>query len=201
MASNEHWYSNISSHVQISGSTSGEIPISRGVRQGSVRSPLLFLLVMAPVLLELKSKKCGLNVCGLYLGAFSHADDIRTLSNNVTDCKTQISDVKKFADSRGLVLNFDKCEAVVSPSQQSASSSIISDGVSILLVDTARCLGAWWTPSLSCSKWIEINIKKTRGAFFVRGQGVFLGSLNPLSSQSIVESFVMPVLLLSLIHI
>ena len=41
----------------------------------------------------------------------------------------------------------------------------------------------------------DINIKKARGAFFARGQGVFLGALNPLSSQSIVETCVIPVLL------
>ena len=47
--------------------------------------------------------------------------------------------------------------------------------------------------SLSCSKWIHIN--KARCAVFAREQGVFLGALNPLSSQSIVETCVIPVLL------
>ena len=45
-----------------------------GVRQGSV----VFLLVMDPVPFE-----CYLNVCCPCLGAFSHADNTRTLSNNV----------------------------------------------------------------------------------------------------------------------
>ena len=37
--------------------------------------------------------------------------------------------------------------------------------------------------------------KKARGAFFARGSGIFHGSLNPLSSRSIVECCGFPVLL------
>ena len=47
-------------------------------------------------------------------------------------------------------------------------------------------------PPLSSVKWIDNNIKKARGA---RGSGIFHGSLNPLSSRSIVECCVFPVLL------
>ena len=47
----------------------------------------------------------------------------------------------------------------------------------------------------ACAKWVEENIKKARRAFFARGSGVFHGTLNPLSSKSIVEHCVLPCLL------
>lgn len=127
----KHWYTNISSQVRIS-PTSSSFPISRG---GSVLSPVLFLLVMDPVLLELKSKKmwsqCMWPLSWSFLPCRRYSHPI---SNNITDCKTQISDVKNFAKSRGLVLNFDKCEAIISPTLQTATSSISSDEVSIPIV-------------------------------------------------------------------
>ena len=85
------WYADVRSHVRVGKATSSPISISRGVRQGSVLSPLLFLLIMDPLLIELKRRSCGPSVCGLYLGAFSHADDIRTLSTNISDCQLQIN--------------------------------------------------------------------------------------------------------------
>lgn len=57
-------------------------------------SPVLFLLVMDPLLLELKSRSIGLTINGLFLlGGLSHADDICALSTNLNDCRTQISSV------------------------------------------------------------------------------------------------------------
>ena len=105
----KQWYTGVKSQVRVNGS-SAPLPTNRGVRQASVLSPVLFLLVMDPLLIELKSKSCGLNVFGLDVGAFAHADDIRSLATNLVDCQKQISTVKHFCNSKGLTLNADKCE-------------------------------------------------------------------------------------------
>ena len=191
----KQWYNNPKSSVRVNGNLSPSFTLHRGVRQGSVLSPVLFLFVIDPILLELKSKSCGLSINGLFLGALSHADNIRTLSTNLTDCKQQIISVHSFATSRSLVLNTKKCEAVISPSLPGNISSIVANNIDIPISHSAKCLGAWWSTSLSSKKWIEENIRKARGAFFARGSGLFHGSLNPLSSRSIIETCVIPVLL------
>ena len=191
----KNWYSHSSSCVRISDTSSRAFPISRGVKQGSVLSPVLFLLVMDPILLALKNKPCGLNICGLYLGAFCHADDIRTLASSKSDCSHHISSVEDFASSRGLKLSVEKCEAVISPSLRNAPLSLSGRDICIPVTNAARCLGAWWTPDLSCSTWIDSNIKKARSAFFARGKDLFQGKLNPLSAKSIIECCIMPILM------
>ena len=191
----KQWYTNPTSSVRVCGSVSSQFHIQRGVRQGSVLSPVLFLLVMDPILLELQSRSNGLNINGLFLGALSHADDIRTLSTNLTDCRAQISSVSSFATQRGLMLSTEKCEAIISPSVPANKSYIQADAIKIPISHSARCLGAWWTPNLSSSKWITVNINKARGALFSRGSGTFHGTLNPLSSRSIIECCVLPTLL------
>ena len=131
-------------------------------RMGSVLSPVLFLLVMDHILLELQSKSNGLNISGLFLGALSHADDIRTLSTNLTDCRAQISSVSSFTTQRGLTLSTEKGEAIISPSAPANKSYIQVDDIKIPISHSARCLGAWWTSNLSSSKWITVNINKAR---------------------------------------
>ena len=58
-----------------------------------------------------------------------------------------------------------------------------------------KCLGFWWRDLLA-TRCVDENIKKARRAFFNFGSiGVFQGSLNPLSSASVIETCVMPILL------
>ena len=159
----------------MNGMVSSPFVIHRGVRQGSILSPVLFLLVMDPILLELQSKSCGLNINGLFLGALSHADDIRTLSTNLTDCRHQISSVSSFATSRGLVLSTEKCEAVVSPSVPANRSTIKATNTEIPISQSARCLGAWWSSSLSSTfppPSFEMSYTQI-WAMFISGNGFY----------------------------
>ena len=55
--------------------------VERGVKQGSVLSPALLLLVMDPLLRQLQASGIGHSVNSFYVGGFLHADDIRTLAS------------------------------------------------------------------------------------------------------------------------
>ena len=59
-----------------------------------------------------------------------------------------------------------------------------------------KCLGYWWVRDLTASKQVDENIKKARRTLFHYGTlGTFQGNLNPLSTGSIIQTCVMPVLM------
>ena len=153
---------------------------------------------MDPLLKSLQSKGLGPSVGGTYAGAFIHADDIRTISSSRATLQEQIDTVCKFAVDNGLSLNPTKCEVVlVSPSKPEESAPIaILGGKALTPHLNAKCLGYWWSWDLSASKAVDEAIKKARRAFFAFGaMGAFQGQLNPVSTRSIYETCVVPVLL------
>ena len=72
------WYQSPKSMVRVDGSLSSMFTLERGVLQGSVLSPVLFLLIMDPLLKSLQSKGLGPSISGTYAGGFIHADDMHT---------------------------------------------------------------------------------------------------------------------------
>ena len=64
-------------------------------------SPTLFNLVLDPLLSALRQRNLSLSINGLYLGAFSHTDDICTCATNIEDVCKQVSIVDTFTKSRG----------------------------------------------------------------------------------------------------
>ena len=195
----KNWYSGGSSFVKVDGKCSSmSHGVGRGVKQGSILSPVLFLLVMDPLLKKLQDSSLGLSLNSYYAGGYLHADDIRTLSTSSCTLEKQATLVCDFADKNFLKLNVLKCEVIVFGSGNGSvdSPNCVVGGGALPVRDTVKCLGYWWNKDLVALKCVDENIKKARKAFFGYGSlRVFQGSLNPLSSALVIDCCVLPVLL------
>ena len=101
--------------------------------------------------------------------------------------------VTSFADRNGLKLSTEKCGIVITGRDGLDPPSSVAG---LPVVESVKCLGVWWCSNSSSRKSIEERICKARRAFFANGDlGAFHGLLNPLSSRSLVESCVFPVLM------
>ena len=73
---------------------------------------------------------------------------------------------------------------------------MVDDETSLPIEKSVKCLGVMWDNSTSSKACVNERIQKARAAFFANGQlGAFQGLLNPLSSRSIIESCIIPILL------
>ena len=68
------WYSSASSRVRIGSKLCDPFPIARGVKQGSVLSPILFLTVVDILLSSLKDEDAGLSIYGSFCGITDYID-------------------------------------------------------------------------------------------------------------------------------
>ena len=180
----KNWYTNSTSRVRINNQLSEPITVERGVKQGSLLSPTLFLIVMDQLLKQLRDKKHGLSVCNTYAGAAIHADDLRTTapSKEVLDHQARV--IIKFAEDNHLRLNESKLEVVRVSRHGKDPERLTIAGAEIQTAPAAKCLGVWWQYNLSASRAVYENVSKARKAFFALGNiGAFQGSLNPLSSR------------------
>ena len=193
----QSFYDKPRGHVKVNGCLSPSFVIGRGVRQGSVLSPTLFLVVIDSLLEKLKGAYAGITLDGLYLGSLGHADDIRSLTCDMKSSNTQAAIIDEFLTENLLQMNTEKCELVIHSHGSIPENAQVKVGSTDLKPSTAsKCLGVWWTPDLCSTKAVAENISKARKAFFSFGCiGAFQGKLNPLSSRSVVEACVMPVLL------
>ena len=192
-----HIYSHLQAVVRSGSSFSTPFSISRGVQQGSVLSPTLFLIVMDELLHSLRSNKSGISISNLYLGGAAHADDVRAVSTSAAVANCQSLLISDFASHHGLKLNNPKTEVVkFSQNKASHDTTISLLGSSICVADEAKCLGYTWNSTLNARSSVRENIHKARKSFFSLGStGCFLGHSSPLTAKTIVETCVFPILL------
>ena len=192
----KNWYTNSMSVIKLDYSFSSSFPVHRGVKQGSVLSPTLFIIVMDSLLRHLEASGQSLCMHGLDVGSSAHADDIRAASNFTDATHVQGDCIKAFCAANSLSLNASKTEAVKFSLGPFSPDTIQVAGTTTDTQSHAKCLGVWWQHDLSPCRSVEENVAKARRAFFGLGSiGSFQGVLNPLTGLSVFEVFVIPILL------
>ncbi len=168
------WYTNPTCSISLHHQISSQFTIHRGVKQGSVLSPLLFCLVMDKLLQKMADRPDDLTLASLNVGCSAHADDIRVCCIGEKDVQVQANEINSFMSSNSLALNTAKTEVIHLSRHPLPTESINLLDQSVKTKKTAKCLGIWWSQDLSSTKSIEENIKK---AFFALGAiDVFKGS-------------------------
>ena len=182
------WYEGSVTQIRVKDSLSDKVPIMRGVRQGSVLSPLLFIVVMDDLAGRLAAGGVGSTIEGMFVGGGIHADDVRTVSNDKEGVSRQAEIVDEFTASNGLQVNPSKTEVTAFSDNHTdfVDDKIRIGDVDVPIASHGCCLGYWWSRDLMSRKAVEENISKARKAFFATGSmGAFQGQLNPLSSRSL----------------
>jgi hypothetical protein len=79
------------------------IPLERGVKQGDPLSPLLFNMVMDPLIRNLQRK--GFRIGGHVIGALAFEDDIVCLADSVDGAQDHVDQVGRYMNRLGMTLN------------------------------------------------------------------------------------------------
>ena len=169
------------------------IKLERGVRQGSVLSPLLFLLVIDSLLVMLANAEAGVSIGGIYVGSLGHADDLRSVTPSLLSLEKQVDIIQSFNQANSLTLNLEKLELfAMSKAQKPPECTLSLQECEISSSATATCLGVVWSYNLSPQATIQSNINKARGAFFGLGSlGIYHGKQNPLTASEAIQVCVM----------
>ena len=77
--------------MKMDGRLSASYPVERGVKEELMLLPVLFLLVMDPLLRQSQPTGLGLCINNFYARGFMHADDIITLATSVASFEAQMA--------------------------------------------------------------------------------------------------------------
>ena len=106
------WCSMQQLRVRWNFSLSNPFKVSNGVRQGSVLSPILFLVYLDSLLVDLSKSGVGCYWGSFFAGAFGYADDVVLLAPCAAAQRIMLSICSRFALSHKLEFNASKTKLI-----------------------------------------------------------------------------------------
>jgi len=106
-------YTNQNIRVQWGGALSEACPVSNGVKQGGVLSPVLFLVYIDELLLSLKKSGHGCFIGSTFCGALGYADDVVLLAPSFSSLKCMLDVCERFANDYNVLFNSSKSKLII----------------------------------------------------------------------------------------
>ena len=182
--------------VKIGDLKSKTTPIENGLRQGSVLSPLLFVLLFSEVTDHLDSNLGVQSPLGDFFHTQLFVDDTALLTYCEEDIQRQINLFNDFAAIWGSVLNMNKTNIISTKKIKNSNDWLTDMGMTSCVKTVARYLGVWI--SLKNSTWNQhynIIISKARHAFFeIYAKGLKTECVTTEEAVSLFNKLVVPIL-------
>ena len=140
-----HSYCNQKIRIEWNSALSGTFNTGNGVKQGGrVLSPLLFTIYLDQLILSLKDLEVGCHLNGMFVGAFSYADDVTLLVPTNMALKAMLNTCAEFAASHNLLFNASKTKCMYFNGHRSQAHGVVEFKVTAIdFVDRAELLGVY----------------------------------------------------------
>ena len=95
-------YKNQTCDVKWNNKYSHRFPVSNGVRQGAISSPILFCIYIDKLVQQLRKRDIGCHIFNKFVGVWVYADDIIILSSSRLGLQSMVSTCEEFAEKHHL---------------------------------------------------------------------------------------------------
>ena len=165
-----------SSKILLNKTLSSEYKISRGVRQGDVLSPILYILSLEPLLEKIRQ---DISILGLHIPnrgtqkLLAFADDTNFFTRDCNSVKNIIKAFKGFGNASGSLINVQKTKCM-----PIGEGLVLDHEIEIESVSQLKMLGIYYTNSLnqnSTRNWdnIIIDIEKKLNRIYYKQATIF----------------------------
>ena len=195
-----NWYASLVAVIKWDGHIhhQSSFRVTRGTRQGSILSPLLFNIFLSDLMSELKRSDSGLRIGDDIYNSFAYADDISLFSATVPGLQRLINICSNYAKQWRFNFGLQKSQCMIGGKN---SHCFITDpvwhldGNPMKTSDDLEILGVTFSGNNKFDKHVQLRSQKCRKSMYsLNSIGMCYPGLNSVSKSHLYKSICLPTL-------